>query len=79
MSTSRNNNENLKNKLEQVREQIQERSNYIKQLEQVQQHHGLDTIKDRFDASNQVNKLKDQEAKLEDKLMKKGVSYQKFF
>ncbi|KAK6786025.1 hypothetical protein RDI58_014550 [Solanum bulbocastanum] len=73
MSSSRNNNEKLKlkNKLDEVREQIQERTNYIKQLDQVQENHEYDSRRDRFDASNQINGLKDKETKLEDESIKR--------
>lgn len=80
MSSSSNSKENLKNMLDQVRDQIQEMTNYIDHLRKMQEDHDHDTTRERFEATNRLYELKDKESKLEDQLMDlHGVSYRKFF
>lgn len=79
MSSSRNNKENLKNEVDRVREEMQQTANYINHLLKMQVDHGHDTWRERFEAANYLNGLKDKEDKLEDKLMDLGVSYRNFF
>lgn len=67
------------NKLDEIREQIQERINYVKQLDHVHENNDeYDSRRDRYDAANQINKLKDKETKLENELEGKGISYYEF-
>lgn len=80
MSSSRNSKENLKNDLDQVRAQIQHQTNLINLLFEAQENHGHDMSRDISEASNHLNRLKGEEAKLEHELMNNhGVSYYKLF
>ncbi|XP_055829184.1 uncharacterized protein LOC129898609 [Solanum dulcamara] len=56
-------------KLVDTRQEIDQRTNYIKN----QQESGTDTRKERFEATSDLWKLKDKEDQLEDRLERSGV------